>query len=382
VRVALDLQPACRERTGVGQYAWYLARHLPFLSPSDSFVGLAFGRCGGGLGLPESPNFRLVRRGLVPARGISLLWRTAGWPPADLFTGPVDLFHFPSFVARPLRNAAAVATIHDLAYARLPDCAEPKNAAFLNAEVPRTLARIRMALVDSEFTKRELAEVYGYPAERVRVTHLGVDGRFSRRPPDEIEAARRRHGLPQEFILCVATIEPRKNLGTLLEAYRLLREGGGEVPPLVLVGGDGWRNETERIERTIAAPGLAGAVRRIRYLGHDELPAVYSAARLFVFPALYEGFGLPPLESMACGVPVVCSNAASLPEVAGDAAVLVPPRDAAATAAAIRRLLDDEGERRELVARGLLRAKRFTWTATVRATLAAYRDALSSSPPG
>ena len=118
------------------------------------------------------------------------------------------------------------------------------------------------------------------------------------------------------------------------------------------------------------------------YLGHDELPAVYSAARLFVFPALYEGFGLPPLESMACGVPVVCSNAASLPEVAGDAAVLVPPRDAAATAAAIRRLLDDEGERRELVARGLLRAKRFTWTATVRATLAAYRDALSSSPPG
>lgn len=378
MRVALDLQPACRERTGVGQYAWYLARHLPFLSPSDSFVGLAFGRRGGGLGLPESPNFRLVRRGLVPARGISLLWRTAGWPPADLFTGPVDLFHFPSFVARPLRNAAAVATIHDLAYARIPDCAEPKNAAFLNAEVPRTLARIRMALVDSEFTKRELAEVYGYPAERVRVTHLGVDGRFSRRPPDEIEAARRRHGLPQEFILCVATIEPRKNLGTLLEAYRLLREGGGEVPPLVLVGGDGWRNETERIERTIAAPDLAGAVRRIRYLGHDELPAVYSAARLFVFPALYEGFGLPPLEAMACGTPVICSDRTSLPEVVGDAGILLDPLDTRALASAMERVFTDAALRDRMSRAGLERAKLFPWRRTAEETLAAYRELLRS----
>lgn len=382
MRVALDLQSACRERTGVGQYAWYLARHLPTLSPSDCFVGLAFGGRCGGLDRLQAPNFRLARRGLMPARGMSLLWKTAGWPPADLFTGPVDLFHFPSFVARPLRNAAAVVTVHDLAYARMPECAEPRNAAFLSAEVPRTLERARMVLVDSEFTARELTAVYGYPGERVRVTHLGVDDRFSPRPATEVEEARRRHGLPPEFILCVATVEPRKNLGALLAAYRLLREGGGGAPPLVLVGGDGWRDEAARIDRLASSPGLSGEVRRIRYLGHDELPAVYSAARLFVFPALYEGFGLPPLEAMACGVPVVCSDAASLPEVAGDAAVLVAPRDVAAMAAAMRRLLDDSGARRVLVARGIERARRFTWTATARATLAAYRDALSSSGLG
>lgn len=381
MRVALDLQPACRERSGVGQYAWYLARHLPAAGPADSFVGLAFGRARGIEGL-EAPHFRLVRRGLIPARGISLLWKTVGWPPADLFTGPVDLFHFPSFVARPLRSAGAVVTIHDLSHVRMPECAEPGNVAFLNAEIPRTLERARLVLVDSDFTARELAEVYGYPRERTRVTHLGVDGCFSPRGADEAEQARRRHGLPRDFILCVGTIEPRKNIGALLDAYRLLREGGGGVPALVLVGGDGWREEAARVEREISSPGLKGSVLRLRHLGHDELPALYSAARIFVFPALYEGFGLPPLEAMACGIPVVCSDAASLPEVVGDAALLVPPRDAAGMAGEMRRLLDDGGLRRALREKGLERAKRFSWGATARATLAAYRDALSLSAPG
>lgn len=382
MRVAIDLQPACRERTGVGQYAWYLARHLPPLAPSDSFLGLALGGVSPALGGPGAPNFRLVRRPLVPARAASLLWKTLDWPPADLFTGTVDLFHFPSFIARPLRSGGAVATIHDLAYVRMPECAEPRNAAYLRRHVPRTLERARLVLADSEFTARELAAVYGYPRERVRVTHLGVGESFRPRGEEEKESARRRHGLPREYILCVATIEPRKNIRTLLEAYRILRGGGGVVPPLVLAGGDGWRDEAERVEEAIASPGLRGAVRRLRYIGHDELPAIYSAAGIFVFPALYEGFGLPPLEAMACGTPVVCSDASSLPEVAGDAAVLVPPLDAGRMAEAMRRLLDDEAARRSLREKGLARAGRFTWEATARATLAAYRDALSSPPAG
>lgn len=382
MRVAIDLQPACRERSGVGQYAWYLAKHLPAAAPGDEFVGLAFGRAGRCIDELRAPNLLVAHRRLIPARGVSLLWKTLDWPPADLFTGPVDLVHFPSFIARPLRAAGAVVTVHDLAHARMPECAEPKNVAFLNAHLPRTLGRARMVLTDSEFTARELAELFGYPRERTRVTHLGVDACFSPRSEAEKEAARRRHGLPPDFILCVGTIEPRKNVGALLEAYRLLREGGGATPPLVLVGGDGWREEADRIGRLIATPPFAGAVRRLAYLGHDELPAVYSAARLFVFPALYEGFGLPPLEAMACGTPVVCSDAASLPEVVGDAALLVRPRDAQGIAAAMRRLLDDGRLRGELAERGLERAKRFTWAETARKTVAAYREALSFPAAG
>ncbi len=382
MRVAIDLQPACRERSGVGQYAWYLARHLPAAAPDDDFVGLAFGRAGGEIELLRAPNFRTVRRRFVPARGISLLWKTLDWPPADLFTGPVDLVHFPSFIARPLRYAGAVATIHDLAHLRMPECAEPRNAAFLNAHLPRTLERARLVLADSEFTAREIEGLFGYPRGRIRVTHLGVDGRFSPRGEAEKEGARRRHGLPPEFILCVGTIEPRKNIGALLDAYRLLREGGGDLPPLVLIGGGGWRDEEGRVERRIASPPLRGSVCRLRYIGHDELPAIYSSARLFVFPALYEGFGLPPLEAMACGTPVVCSDAASMPEVVGDAALLVPPRDAGRLAAAIRRLLDDDGLARGLAQRGIERAGRFTWAATAGATVAAYREALSLAAPG
>ncbi|MDD5557806.1 MAG: glycosyltransferase family 1 protein [bacterium] len=376
MRVALDLQPALAAPTGVGRYARSLARYLPPLAPADRFVGLAFGR--GTAGDISAPNFLMRRFGLLPGRGMSLLWRTIGWPPADLFTGRVDLFHFTSFVARPVRRARVVATIHDCAFRRLPDCSEPRNAAFLAAHVPRTLERARLVLADSAFTAREITALYGYPAERIRVTPLGVDGRFRRRPAAEVEEARRRHGLPPAYILCVATIEPRKNIRTLLRAYALLREGGPAVPKLVLVGPDGWRDEGMKVEGAIDALGLRGEVIRRAYMPHTELPAVYSGSSLFVFPALYEGFGLPPLEAMACGVPVVCSDAASLPEVVGDAAVTVPPLDAERLAAAVRDLLGDAARRERMAARGLERARRFTWNETARRTLAAYRECLEA----
>jgi glycosyltransferase involved in cell wall biosynthesis len=376
MRVAIDLQTVFTERTGVGQYAYYLACNLPRAGPDDEFIGLAFGRCRGAEDL-EGPNVRVRRVGLLPRRGVSLLWKTIGWPAADLFTGPVDVFHFPSFIARPLRSARAVVTIHDLAFKRMPEYSEPKNAAFLARHVPRTLERARLVLVDSEFTARELAALYGYPAERIRVTHLGVAEHFHPRRPEESDEGRRRHGLPPDFILCVATVEPRKNIGTLLAAYRLLRDRGS-APALVIVGSDGWRGEGERVERMVGALGLSNDVIRRRYISHAELPAVLSAARLFVFPALYEGFGLPPLEAMACGTPVVCSDAASLPEVVGDAALLVPPRDAVRMAEAMVRALDDPGIREAMITKGLERARRFTWLENARRTLAAYREAVSA----
>ena len=376
MRVAIDFQPVLGQRTGVGHYAYYLAKYLPRLSPSDEFVGLAFGRgCRDFDGL-QSSNFHLRRVGLIPRRAMSFLWKTVGWPPADAFTGPVDLFHFPSFVARPLRSARAVVTIHDLAFKRMPELSERKNVMFLERHIPRTLEHVRLVLADSEFTARELVDLYGYPEERIRVTYLGVGEHFQPRPVPETDDIRRRHSLPGRFILCVATVEPRKNIGTLIEAYALLCREAADCPKLVLVGGEGWGGEPARIERLIDRLRLQGTVVWRDYISHEELPALYSAACLFVFPSLYEGFGLPPLEAMACGTPVVCSGAPSLPEVVGDAALLVPPRDAECMAGAMRKLLDDDVLRRELIQKGLDRAKRFTWTETARGTLKAYREAL------
>ena len=376
MRVALDIQPVLSQRTGVGHYIFYLAKYLPSLGPSDEFVGLAFGRGSCDIDALRAPNFSVRRIGLIPRRAMGFLWKTLDWPPADAFTGPVDLFHFPSFVARPLRSARAVVTIHDLAFKRMPEFSEPKNVTFLERLISPTLDRARLVLVDSEFTARELVDLYGYPREKIRVTYLGVGENFRPCHSPETDRVRSRHALPERFILCVATFEPRKNLGTLLEAYAILRREVEDCPELVLVGGEGWGGEDGRIGRLIGKLKLEEAVIRRRYIGHEVLPALYSAACLFVFPALYEGFGLPPLEAMACGTPVVCSDAASLPEVVGDAALLVPPRDAGRMAGAMKKLIDDAVLRQELIRRGLDRAKRFTWTETARATLVAYREAL------
>ncbi|MEJ2744240.1 MAG: glycosyltransferase family 1 protein [bacterium] len=375
MKFAIDLQPALMTRAGIGQYTYSLAKHLSRLSPSDEFVGLAFGR-GGDLDGLKAPNFRIRRVGYVPRRAMNLLWKKIDWPPADAFTGPIDLFHFTSFIARPLRAAKAVVTIHDLAFKRMPESSERKNAAFLNRHVPRALDRAALVLVDSKFTASELAGLYGYPEDKTRVIPLGVEESFYPRPADEFSRQCRQYGIPQKFILCVSTVEPRKNIGTLLEAYGLLRDTADEAPKLVIVGGRGWRGEDEKIELTIEKLKLQGMVKRLGYVSREAMPAIYSAALFFVFPSLYEGFGLPPLEAMACGLPVICSNAPSLPEVVGDAALLIPPRDAARMAGEMRKLIDDEALRQELIKKGLARAKRFTWSDTARLTLDAYREAM------
>jgi len=373
MKIAIDIQPALLTRAGIGQYTYYLAKYLPIASPSDSFIGLAFGGAGEEIGEFRAPNFRIRHFRHISRRGMNLLWKTMHWPPADLFTGAVDVFHFPSFVARPLRSGKAVVTIHDLTFKSMPECSEPKNAAFLTRHIPRTLDRAALVIVDSEFTAKELVECYAYPRERVRVIPLGVEEVFH---PHARLSDRFRGILPERYMLFVGTIEPRKNIGTLLAAYALLRKARSNVPALVIAGHDGWRGEGERVVRLIEELSLHDSVIRLNYVAAADLPGLYAASRLFVFPALYEGFGLPPIEAMASGVPVICSNAGSLPEVAGNAAVLIPPRDPEELAQAMGIVLDDAGARTSMIAKGLARAKKFTWRETARRTIEAYRDAL------
>jgi glycosyltransferase involved in cell wall biosynthesis len=243
--------------------------------------------------------------------------------------------------------------------------------------MPFTLERVDSVLTVSEFTAGELETFYGYPRECIRVTPLGVDSRFVPSRPDKTETVRMRYRLPRRYVLFVGTIEPRKNLSVLIKAYKLLQKKGGEVPGLVLVGADGWRGEAVKINRLIARFGLEGSVIRLGYVREEDLPALYGAADIFVFPSLYEGFGLPPLEAMACGTPVISSNAASLPEVLGDAALYVSPEDTNALAEAMARLLCDDELQNSMIDKGRDRAKRFTWPETARSTLCIYREVCS-----
>ena len=242
--------------------------------------------------------------------------------------------------------------------------------------VRAALARVRrkadLALVPSLAVKGDVVQRLGLPEDRVVVTSEGCEPRFRPAGPASLGGVAARYGLPARYVLAVGTLEPRKNLTTLLHAFARLRQGGDVDPglQLVLAGARGWLDGP--IFRTVRALGLEQTVRFPGFIDDDDLPAVYSGAALFVFPSLYEGFGLPLLEAMACGVPVITSNVASMPEVAGDAALLVDPRDAGGLAAAIARALRDRKLRARLRAAGLARAGQFSWETAARRTLDAY----------
>ena len=299
--------------------------------------------------------------------------------PAALRRLGVDVFHGMDHVGIPLvgRSCRYVVTVHDVIPLILPETFTPRHRLVVRLALARVRRKADRVVVPSHAVKRDVVRRVGVPEDRVVVTHEGCEPRFR---PVRSEGVQRdvaaRYGLPPRYVLAVGTLEPRKNLTTLLDAFARLRRDG-EVDPdlrLVLAGARGWLDEP--IFATVRSLGLEDAVRFTGFVDDADLPAVYGGAALFAFPSLHEGFGLPLLEAMACGVPVVTSNIASMPEVAGDAAVLVDPRDAGGLAAAIARVLRDEALRDRLREAGIGRARQFSWEATARLTLDAYAAAV------
>jgi glycosyltransferase involved in cell wall biosynthesis len=240
--------------------------------------------------------------------------------------------------------------------------------------MPRFLRAADAVIAVSECTKRDAIRFYRIPEEKITVIYEGVNPRFRPASPEAIAAVRARYGLPERFILYVGTIEPRKNLTTLLEAFHHLL--ATYDLRLVIVGKKGWLYE--RFFRRLRELGLENRVLFTGYVPDEDLPAIYSAADLFVFPSLYEGFGLPVLEAMACGTPVICSNTSSLPEVAGDAALLVDPTDARALTGAMEQVLTNERLWATLRAKGMERARGFTWEKAAYRTWEVYQQVISS----
>ncbi len=295
--------------------------------------------------------------------------------PAALRRLRVDLFHGMDHVGIPLvgKTGRYVVTIHDVIPLILPETFTLRHRLVVRTALARVRRKADLALVPSLAVKGDVVRRLGLPEDRVVVTPEGCEPRFRPQAPESFGAVADRYGLPSRYVLAVGTLEPRKNLTTLLQAFARLRRGGGDVDPnlqLVLAGARGWLDEP--IFETVRSLGLEQAVRFPGFIDDDDLPAVYSGAALFVFPSLHEGFGLPLLEAMACGVPVITSNVASMPEVAGDAAMLVDPRDAGGLASAIAQVLRDEALRERLRAAGLARAGQFSWETAARRTLDAY----------
>ncbi|MFN8513118.1 MAG: glycosyltransferase family 1 protein [Thermomicrobiales bacterium] len=303
---------------------------------------------------------------------VRIAWEQ-GIGPAAALRERLDLLHGPVNVLPLAAPCRGVITIHDLAFLAHPEAFNAAKRRYLTVMTALSARRSARVIAVSHFTRLEVIRRLGIAPSKVAVVHNAADPTFAPRPADEIARFRAAHDLPARFILSVGTLEPRKNLTGLLDAFAKL--AADTDADLVIVGGQGWLYD-DALAR-VAALGLAG---RVRFAGHvpdGDLPLWYNAAAAFVYPSLYEGFGLPPLEALACGTPTITSAAASLPEVVGEAAILVEPRDPDAIAAALRQVLTDPSLRARLSAAGPPRAATFTWARTAAATRAVYAEALA-----
>jgi len=284
-----------------------------------------------------------------------------------------DLFHAPGYVAPRRLDIPIVLTIYDLVALRHPELAKRSNVAHYRWRLPRSARAAARIIVPLECVAREVVQHLGMNRAKVRVVPLGVEPTL--RPPsqDQRGAARTRYHLARPFVLFVGNIEPKKNLPTLIRAFASLKREG--LPhELVIAGKRGWKSR--RVLRLPAELGLERDVRFLGYVEEGDLAGLYGASELFVFPSLVEGFGLPPLEAMACGTPVVTSDAEALVETTGNAAEHAPASDAEALAQAIRRVLSDAALRERMRAAGIERAAQFSWERTAEGTRAVYREAL------
>jgi glycosyltransferase involved in cell wall biosynthesis len=353
VRIAFDVSPLSHPRTGIGNYIQGSLRGLAEVAGSEhEIVAFAPTSPQGKRNIPaalEGIPLDLRLRFLPFAHAWRQGWSRLGRPPVERFLGPIDVLHFSDWMYPPQRGGVRATTVHDLVPLRFPDWVHPRTRRMHGAKYRNAARTCDVIFVNSAFTKREVVELLGFPADRVRVAWPGVDERF--RP----EGTRADLGGP--YLLTVATGEPRKNLATLVEARRLL----DPELRLAVAGEQGHGGPVEAGERVV----------RLGYVSDERLAELYRGAAAFVYPSRFEGFGMPIVEAMASGVPVVASSHSSLDEACGEAAVRVDPERPEAMAAGIERAL---AERDELVRRGLEHARRFRWLETGRVFLQGYAE--------
>lgn len=379
VRVAIDYTAGAWQGAGIGRYTRELIRAVLLAAPADYQFVLCYASGWPGHKPPyyaDIAELVAMRAGTttvaipLPPRRLTQFWHRLKVPlRIEWLTGPIDLVHAPDFVLPPTGQPGIV-TIHDLSYLVHPECAVPGVARYLTEAVPPSLASARVILADSISTKNDLVNLLHIEPQRIEVVYAAVGPQFVPLPDATIAPIRAKYQLPAHFLLTGGTLEPRKNYVRLFEAYAKARQLVADIPPLVVFGRKGWM-----FEDIVATPerlGISAFVRFIDFVDDKDLPALYNLAWGFVYPSIYEGFGLPPLEALACGTPTVVSNASSLPEVVGAAAIQVLPTDVDNLATQLVVLTHDEAIRAMLRTHGPLQASLFRWEAAAQQVLQQY----------
>jgi glycosyltransferase involved in cell wall biosynthesis len=374
MKIAIDISMAFGQSAGVGTYTRGLIDGLATVAPENEYVLFSY------LEMPES--FRLdfpqqaniSWRHAKPSRGHwAQQWYEAELPPKEAL-GDVEILHSPFFNAPQEHPGGLVVTIHDISFLLYPHFhTEANRLHCLNGTLKAALYADRIIAISHQ-TKQDLIDYFSVPEDRIRVVYEAPRHcYYPERNRNILQSTLHRLGIYHNFVLSVSSLEPRKNLKTLLEAYATYRKHHSGQELLVIAGARGWLNE--EITQLVSELGVEGQVKFLGYVQESDLRVLYSTAKLFVYPSLYEGFGLPPLEAMACGAPVISSNTSALPEVVGDAALLIDPHKSDELCQAMWTVLCDEALRLRMRQQGLQRARLFSWERVAQETLAVYREA-------
>jgi alpha-1,3-rhamnosyl/mannosyltransferase len=385
MRLILAVDAIFPPLAGIGRYAFELATRLPALAQIGQvrYLGLF-----GWVPVPRTTGAQAVAPALMASSSTANLRRRMAAQPwavslydafSESWRGHLlrrergAVYHSPNYFLPPYAGPS-VTTVHDLSIYRFPETHPAARRRLFDLAFERSLKRADAVITVSEAIRQELLATFAVAPDRVTAIHHGVDAAFRPRNAQDVQPVLSRHGLQAGgYTLSVATLEPRKKLDRLIDAYSRLPDALRRHYPLVLAGSAGWLND--RIREAIDRGRAEGWLRYLGYVPQDDLPRLYAGARALALISVYEGFGLPVLEAMASGIPVLTSNLSSLPEVAGGAALLVDPDDVPAVGDQLQRLLTDEPWRAGAIAAGLQRARQFTWESCVQRTVEVYASA-------
>jgi len=375
MRIGFDISSQSLPRSGVGQYQISLLRSLLRVDSENFYHLYAF-------------NFRNRRRfekiqfptenydvkvSAIPQRLMTMWWLFFNRPSLEKVVGECDLYHVSELCIQPVKKAKTVAFVHDLTTILYPEYHTASNV-FLHRERFKRLNRVDGVLTNSQATKRDIVNHLKIHPDKVFVTHLGAGPRFKPLEPSFRQPILDIYGLKKPYILFVGTLEPRKNVETLIRAFNELKEKYWIPHQLVLVGRKGWLYQT--IFKAIESSPNKTDILHLDYVPDEDVPALMSGAEVFAYPSFYEGFGLPVLEAMQCGCPVITSNVSSLPEVGGEACLYVHPESADELAEAINNVIKDKSYQSVLAGKGMERARLFSWEKCAEETLEAYEQVM------
>lgn len=381
MKIAFDALPLISERmTGIGYCQAGQIQALMALHPEEQYVMQFFATGDGGEKRRRLQAYEDARAEIRQGRCSGYLYRLVSnflpVPYNKFFGNDADITHFFNYIVPPKVSGKTVVTVHDMVYKAFPETVRGRTRYMLETGLKRSMKRADMIVTDSEFSKTEIIKYFPQWEKKLRVVPCGVDRTRFHPEQDQsrIDETRKLTGTDRSYFLYLGTLEPRKNLRRLAVAYDAFRKGKSEYPMLVLAGGKGWLND--ELMRTIKELDLGEDIKLVSYVPEEHIRPLMSGALAFVFPSIYEGFGMPPLEAMACGVPVLTTHAASLPEVVGDSALICDPYNTDEMTDCLERLYHDSKLRRELSNAGLARARMYSWENAAAILYDIYKEAL------